>query len=77
MFDVRNMNSNLRDDYNMTEGSAASQPARALKHSLICFNPCRVEQTLTIGTLAQVQVQVIHYIIEPMKGRDFSEFSPD
>ena len=31
----------------------ATLPARALKQGLICFNPCRAEQTLTISTLYQ------------------------
>ena len=29
----------------------ARLPARALEQGLICFNLCRAEQTLTIGTL--------------------------
>ena len=28
-------------------------PVRALKQGLICFNRCRAQQTLTIGTLYQ------------------------
>ena len=45
---------------NMTEGKAfylsavlPHKPACALKQSLICFNPCRDEQTLTHGTMCQ------------------------
>ena len=32
----------------------ATLPARALKQGLICFNLCRAEQTLTIGTLCNL-----------------------